>query len=201
LGKLGVDLHQTDRCGWSALRLAVRAGEAAVVRLLGKLGADPNHADQVGVTALMTAAEQGKLAMCRVLVEELGATVDQRDQFGATAAQVAATANQGVHAPVLLYLVSKGFDSPNANESSSTTHDSAPSALDRSQSAPPAPLDSVDSSTFASPAAADSSSSQEWETQARPIEDRSIAMVPRMFSWQSGVKQTRYSPLHFRIGA
>jgi ankyrin repeat protein len=45
--KLGANIHQTKKDGWTALMTAAEKGHVEVVRLLGqKLGEDVNHANK-----------------------------------------------------------------------------------------------------------------------------------------------------------
>lgn len=79
-----------DYHGQSALQVAARAGNAAMVYALVGAGADINIRDTRSGTALLTAVEHNCLEMIKTLLRA-GASVDERDPTGRTALHLAAS--------------------------------------------------------------------------------------------------------------
>ncbi|KAM4860497.1 2-5A-dependent ribonuclease [Thomomys bottae] len=91
----GADVNQCDSNGFTAFMEAAGYGRADAVRFLFGKGAEVNlrrvaKEDQRllgkgGATALMDAAERGHVEVVRILLEEMGAEVNARDNMGRNA--------------------------------------------------------------------------------------------------------------------
>lgn len=64
----GIGIDSRDEHNQTALMIAARAGQTAMVRLLVKRGAGLNHTAKFGLTALMLAVLNGHAEIVRVLV-------------------------------------------------------------------------------------------------------------------------------------
>jgi ankyrin repeat protein len=85
----GVDVHATDKHGWTALMYAARHGHQPIVKLLIANGAVVNATNSQGWTALMFAARDGHAAIVELLIAKgavvNAATVERSERGGRTA--------------------------------------------------------------------------------------------------------------------
>lgn len=102
----GADIDDKNRYGVTALSLACRNGNTAMVKALLEAGADPDLDLPGGETPLMTAARVGLVDPVRLLVEA-GADVAATERKGQTALMWAAAEG---HADVVRLLVESGAD-------------------------------------------------------------------------------------------
>ena len=79
----GFAVDEADRCGQTALYLAVRYNHVDVARLLLDRGADANRPRQAGWVALHSACEYGHVEAGRLLLDR-GAEVDRAKRDGMT---------------------------------------------------------------------------------------------------------------------
>eukprot|EP00457_Paulinella_chromatophora_P008257 gb/GEZN01008288.1/.p1 GENE.gb/GEZN01008288.1/~~gb/GEZN01008288.1/.p1 ORF type:complete len:440 (-),score=67.46 gb/GEZN01008288.1/:89-1408(-) len=108
LVRLGADLEAKDVHGRTPIAGAVWRARLPAMRLLVQLGADVDSHDDddgTGTTALGLAAENGSVESVRVLIRELGATVDAEEADGSTPLIDAAWAG---HLEVVKVLVEEG---------------------------------------------------------------------------------------------
>ena len=66
--------------GSSALLTAVASGHSDIVRVLCEFGADPSFQNKAGTSGMHLAASHGDMELLPLLVEEVGAVVDPRNQ-------------------------------------------------------------------------------------------------------------------------
>lgn len=80
-----------DRCGYSALRIAIDRGESELVELLLQNGVDVKQDTErlIGWTPISYAAEEGVVEIVELLIR-FGADINQRDRLGLTALHFAA---------------------------------------------------------------------------------------------------------------
>ncbi|XP_029394654.1 2-5A-dependent ribonuclease [Mus pahari] len=91
----GADVNECDENGFTAFMEAAEHGNPEALRFLFAKGADVNLRRQTtedkrrskrgGATALMSAAEKGHLEVLRILLNEMKAEVDARDNMGRNA--------------------------------------------------------------------------------------------------------------------
>jgi ankyrin repeat protein len=82
--RLGMNPDTTSNKGWTALKVAVKAGKTEVVQLLLNSNADPNLPDDVKMTPLMEACISNNYSIAKLLIEN-GANVNASLDNGWTA--------------------------------------------------------------------------------------------------------------------
>jgi Ankyrin repeats (3 copies)/Ankyrin repeat len=97
----GGNINATDKCGLTALHIAVGWGNSEMVKYLISKGADINAQDREGGAALYRAVVYDDLALVKYLLEN-GADIDARDKHGWTALHKAAYDNNDKIGQILI---------------------------------------------------------------------------------------------------
>ena len=90
----GAKANQRNNLGQTALHYAAYNGHTVIVQLLIDAGVDINQRDNFGFTALHFAAQNGHNAVVARLIEAGADTINQQDDDGKTAVDLATAFNQ-----------------------------------------------------------------------------------------------------------
>lgn len=93
----GASLNEADDAGNTALHYAVSEGNNEAIKALVNFGIDSNKLNYRDISPLHIASEKGDIGIVKFLINNSGAKIDQKDEFGNTALDIAVNRkNEGV---------------------------------------------------------------------------------------------------------